>query len=173
MPFDVQPNLHKALKYLRRPLAGSFWVDAVCINQQNNEERTQQVRVMSETYGNAHMVAAWIGPCDDVIRPLLQSPIESLPLVPRATRDGKLMVKACEALATRRYWTRIWIQQEVLLQMNVTLFCGDYQQALYPLIEWLHHSRYISVSSLDSFGRLSRFRSMVRRPTLLEISTLR
>jgi hypothetical protein len=164
-------------------LTGYFWIDAVCINQQDILERTSQVRAMSETYGNASMVAAWIGPCDDVIRPLFRAPIETIPVFSGRTTASDPMLKACEALASRRYWSRIWIQQEMLLQMNVTLFCGEYQQPLYPLITWCRRSKFqITVWShgrssyqigfnWDSFGRLIRFREMHRRPTLLEIVT--
>jgi hypothetical protein len=170
-PFDIQPNLHKALRYLRRSLTGNFWVDAVCINQQNDTERTQQVRAMSETYGNASMVAAWIGPCDDVIRPLFQVTIQANMKLHERRPERNDILKACEALATRRYWTRIWIQQEMLLQTKVTLFCGDYHQPLYPLIDWFRGSRYGRNNSNDFFSRLSMFRDMLRRPTLLEIVT--
>jgi hypothetical protein len=180
IPFDVQPNLHKALRYLRRALTGYFWIDAVCINQQDIPERTSQVRAMSETYGNATMVAAWIGPCDDVIRPLFRAPIESIPVFSGRTTASDPMLKACEALSTRRYWTRIWIQQEMLLQTNVMLFCGEYQQPLYPMIAWFqrsdyqvtrwsHGSSYQVSTSWRFFGRLSSFRKMVRQPTLLEV----
>lgn len=181
IPFDVQPNLHKAVRYLRRALTGYFWIDAVCINQQDMAERTSQVRAMSETYGNASMVAAWIGPCDDVIRPLFQTPIKSIPVPSGPTTASDPMLKACDALMTRRSWTRIWIQQEMLLQTNVMLFCGEYQQPLYPLITWYERSKFrVTVYSRgggqyqvgtnwDFFGSLSRFRKMVRQPTLLEI----
>jgi len=124
---------------------------------------------MSETYGNASMVAAWIGPCDEIIRPLFLAPIESMPVFSgRATRSDP-MLKACEALAMRRYWTRIWIQQEMLLQTNVMLFCGEYQQPLYPLITWFQRSDYQVTTGGDFFGRLGRFRKMIRSPTLLEV----
>ena len=180
IPFDVQPNLHKALRYLKRALTGYFWIDAVCINQQDMAERTSQVRAMSETYGNASMVAAWIGPCDDVIRPLFRTPIDMIPICSGPTTASDPLLKACEALMTRRYWTRIWIQQEMLLQTNVMLFCGEYQQPLYPLIAWYERSKFrVTVWSRGGqyqvgtnwgfFGSLSRFRKMVRQPTLLEV----
>lgn len=126
---------------------------------------------MSETYGNATMVAAWIGPCDDVIRPLFVTPIptDSNPSG-RGTRDPTMM-KAFNALSERRYWTRIWIQQEMLLQPNVIMFCGEYQQPLFPLLQWLQFSEYNSMIHHDFIYRMCRFRDMVRRPTLLEIVT--
>ena len=59
----------------------------------------------------------------------------------------------------------------MLLQTNVTLFCGNYQQPLYPLITWFRASNYHPNAGGNFFGRLSRFRGMIRRPTLLEVVT--
>jgi Heterokaryon incompatibility protein (HET) len=40
-------------------------VDALCIDQQNRDERTQQVRLMTNIYSAAESVAVWLGPEDD------------------------------------------------------------------------------------------------------------
>jgi len=42
-----------------------FWIDAVCINQSNQEEKSCQVGVMGEIYRQAHNVIVWLGPSDD------------------------------------------------------------------------------------------------------------
>lgn len=169
-PFDVQPNLHKALVYLQHALTDNFWIDAVCINQQDVAERTEQVRVMSETYGNASMVASWIGPCDAIIRPLFQFSVEQS-LASDASLDGVEMYKAFQALVDRRYWSRMWIQQEVMLQSKVTLFCGKHQQPLYPLIKCLWRSTFFWECNAGSLTRLSHFRGFTRKPTLLKLIT--
>jgi hypothetical protein len=38
-----------------------LWVDAVCINQSDSAERTQQVLLMREIYTKANRVYAWLG----------------------------------------------------------------------------------------------------------------
>jgi len=46
---SVTRNLHAALNRLRHPdEPRRLWVDAICINQADNEERGQQVALMSE-----------------------------------------------------------------------------------------------------------------------------
>ena len=47
----ITKNLGLALKYLWNQRDGVLvWVDAVCINQENNTERSEQVRIMGEIY---------------------------------------------------------------------------------------------------------------------------
>lgn len=41
-----------------------FWADAICINQQDIKERTQQVQLMGQIYGSAETVYSWLGPRD-------------------------------------------------------------------------------------------------------------
>jgi hypothetical protein len=42
-----------------------FWIDAVCINQADDLEKSYQVAMMHQIYKNAVSVTAWLGPEDD------------------------------------------------------------------------------------------------------------
>ena len=63
--FDVTANLHKALNrfrtYDQEPVL--YWIDALCINQSDPEERSQQVLIMKEIYASASRVDVWLD-CD-------------------------------------------------------------------------------------------------------------
>jgi hypothetical protein len=49
--FSITANLAKGLKYLRNSTAARLlWIDAICINQQDLEERGRQVRLMAKIY---------------------------------------------------------------------------------------------------------------------------
>lgn len=55
-------NCEAALKRLRQPNQDQIlWVDAVCINQADVEERSLQVRLMRQIYTQASWVALWVG----------------------------------------------------------------------------------------------------------------
>jgi hypothetical protein len=41
------------------------WYDALCINQNDIQERTAQVQLMGEIFKNANPVVAWLGPEGD------------------------------------------------------------------------------------------------------------
>ncbi|KAF3004605.1 hypothetical protein E8E14_007502 [Neopestalotiopsis sp. 37M] len=59
----VTRNLYIALKHLRyEDKARVLWIDALCINQANNEEKSAQVAMMADIYQYAHRVIAWLGP---------------------------------------------------------------------------------------------------------------
>jgi hypothetical protein len=41
-----------------------FWVDAICINQTDNKEKSHQVALMAKIYQRARHVFVWLGPAD-------------------------------------------------------------------------------------------------------------
>lgn len=63
--FQVGGNLHAALRHLRlQDQSRRLWVDAVCINQVDVQERQAQVSIMGGIYRSASSVVAWIGEHD-------------------------------------------------------------------------------------------------------------
>jgi Heterokaryon incompatibility protein (HET) len=68
------PNLYSALHQLRRRWTARFlWADAICINQQDPEERTEQVRMMGEIYSKVWRVLIWLGEDDELSSKSFQS----------------------------------------------------------------------------------------------------
>jgi hypothetical protein len=59
---SVTANLAEALEYLyNRDGPRKLWVDAICINQEDIPERSQQVGNMTEIYARARNAVVWIG----------------------------------------------------------------------------------------------------------------
>ena len=59
----VTENLDFALRHIEYAnLSPAIWIDAICINQANNVERTEQVRLMKSIYSSAIGVVVWLGP---------------------------------------------------------------------------------------------------------------
>ena len=59
---SITSNLHSALVHLRLPNQERvLWVDALCINQVDLDERTHQVSRMGSIYGQASRVVVWLG----------------------------------------------------------------------------------------------------------------
>ncbi|KIW71604.1 hypothetical protein PV04_03747 [Phialophora macrospora] len=60
--FEATENLFAALTRLRNEAnMRTLWVDAIAINQSSVDERTQQVRLMTDIYGKADQVLVWLG----------------------------------------------------------------------------------------------------------------
>lgn len=58
----VTPNLKSALTKIRlKDEVRTLWVDAVCINQEDVPERSQQVATMGSIFGDASPVIMWLG----------------------------------------------------------------------------------------------------------------
>ncbi|KAL9601236.1 MAG: hypothetical protein Q9219_002641 [cf. Caloplaca sp. 3 TL-2023] len=62
-PLRVTQNLNQALlQYRKKGWSQLLWVDAICINQSDLEEKTAQVKRMKKIYQGAALVVIWLGP---------------------------------------------------------------------------------------------------------------
>jgi hypothetical protein len=60
--FLVTTSLHAALRQMRGKAETIIvWVDAICIDQSNVDERSSQVGMMGAIYSSALLVYAWLG----------------------------------------------------------------------------------------------------------------
>ena len=63
-PFMISTNLHDALRTFRDRKHQVIWVDAVCINQSNFDERNRQVLLMQRIYALSTFVLVYLGDID-------------------------------------------------------------------------------------------------------------
>jgi Heterokaryon incompatibility protein (HET) len=142
---QVTRNLWQALHRLRLPdTPRTFWIDAICINQGDIEERTSQVLLMDTIYWEAYIVVAWLGeatqdspaafelmrriyaiadttPQSDLAKPLPESDLEANGLPNKYSSDWK----ALDAIFWRPWFTRIWIVQEITVAKRAAVLCGE------------------------------------------------
>lgn len=65
---EISYNLEAALQKIRGHLeARVIWVDAICIDQANNEEKSAQVKVMAKIYEQAVRTLTWLGEHDQYV----------------------------------------------------------------------------------------------------------
>lgn len=65
-PFLVIANLAIALQYLQKETEiVEFWIDAICINQQDTDEKSMQVQQIKEIYKKAKKIIVWLEPESD------------------------------------------------------------------------------------------------------------
>ena len=151
----VTVNLEAALRQLRdshRIKQGlKLWVDAICIDQSNLEERGQQVGRMRDIYASAWHVVIWLGvDANDsslamtAIRYIsarmgTEGPLSELYRTSKAidarpffiiwstykSSIRKEVYRALYHLLVRPYWRRLWILQEVALgEQDSPVLCG-------------------------------------------------
>lgn len=60
---SVTRNLAIALRALRHPASPKvLWADAICINQEDKKEKSNQIPLMRDIYATAKSVLIWLGP---------------------------------------------------------------------------------------------------------------
>ena len=134
--FGVRSNLFAALKQLRlldelRPL----WIDAICIDQGNHEEKNAQVPKMPQIYNGAQNVCIWLGDEDEdqgsrlafnYIRRAL-----NLDDFDRLVADSRIPEEwqALASVMTKSWFSRRWVIQEIALAKRATIYCGTNQIA--------------------------------------------
>ncbi|KAF2273331.1 HET-domain-containing protein [Westerdykella ornata] len=58
----IGQNLGSALYHLRQPRPLMLWIDAICIDQENESEKTDQVKLMFQIYKGSIETIVWLGP---------------------------------------------------------------------------------------------------------------
>jgi heterokaryon incompatibility protein (HET) len=62
----ITPNLQDALSDLQLDTEPrQLWVNAICIDQENDTERSEQVSIMRQIYKNAKKTIAYVGKEDE------------------------------------------------------------------------------------------------------------
>lgn len=139
------PNCWSALWHLckiNRPSALTIWVDSICIDQNNDEEKKQQISRMSAIYRSAHTTYFWLGEATkDTNKSMDFLSRNRIATNTRGVGNTLLIViKVFNYLSTfRRYphrsglqeifgrqWIkRLWTLQECLLSSNGFIVCGE------------------------------------------------
>ena len=128
-----------------------FWIDAICINQSDHDEKNHQVRLMWEIYSRADVVVAWLGKQNETIK-------HGLDLIKQITavvekRSGGPEVRLGEnrnrqnfritelenlglsitspewdylfSVLTLQWFSRVWVIQELVAAKKCHFLCGD------------------------------------------------
>lgn len=116
-----------------------IWIDAICINQQANAEKADQIRLMGDIYKKARKVVVWLGPARDdsdtamdwiqpltTVLPLIPQPLEVEKHAENGLPGGLHPLWAALGWLYRRKWSgRLWTFQEVVLAADVLMVCGE------------------------------------------------
>jgi hypothetical protein len=143
--FDITVNLECALRHLRRLDAKRpLWVDAICINQQDDREKEIQVRAMAAIFKRSTKVLIWLGPeLDPSIRGGEPSPMpisQVFEVISNVADEksithlvGEMPWQAWHRwtpslldLFKRAWFSRLWVVQETAMTPNPTLICGEW-----------------------------------------------
>ncbi|EON65769.1 hypothetical protein W97_05008 [Coniosporium apollinis CBS 100218] len=130
---DVRPNLFTALHHLRDAIPGEYlWVDALCINQMDKDERSSQIKIMGDIYRGAEKTLVWLGEegdgshlAMDLLSSVTSAGLQDLFENPSRNASLEQSWVALQILFRRPYWSRVWVLQEILLSHPTKIFCGN------------------------------------------------
>jgi Heterokaryon incompatibility protein (HET) len=125
MLFPVTSNLYSALTHLRdEQIQQTLWVDAICINQNDSEEKGHQVGQMIRVYEQADQVIAWLGESENdsdlAINYITSEAKDKYQAVYGHQRIEDALIK----FWCRPYWTRVWVVQELAMARQAVFRCG-------------------------------------------------
>ncbi|KAK4634775.1 hypothetical protein CLAFUW4_02015 [Fulvia fulva] len=128
-----------------------FWIDALCINQDDVSERNHQVQNMGQIYSSALVVYAWLGPrteATELVCYVLQLfAIEKRPSFRQSQFDlsrkqlgtaGDLetIAHSLMSLMATEYFYRVWIIPETARAERLMIICGEARWDLSTLYEF-------------------------------------
>ncbi|KAI1735462.1 HET-domain-containing protein [Xylaria scruposa] len=155
----------------------SWWIDAICMDQDNKEEKNAQVAMMDQIYQKAEGVLVWLGKEDEhtgVAIKVLESLARVSPTLaktPRTLRSFNMdsfrildsLHGVCKdigmqdvrlqdlvhyaAFLERKWFTRMWVVQESFFSAATTVFCGKCE------IKWAmiqDSSRVLAQTGMDT-----------------------
>lgn len=127
----ITPSLNETLQHLSPQCAeGHFWVDQICINQTDWDERSRQVRIMGKIYSKAKRVLVWLDKEENDANELCSTE-------PTEERHWA----AVRNVLGLPWFHRGWVVQEAVLPPNVIFFLGTRSFDVDRLWEFVEEAR--------------------------------
>ncbi|KAL8670141.1 MAG: hypothetical protein Q9168_005306 [Polycauliona sp. 1 TL-2023] len=127
----ITRNLEAALQQFRLPTESiTLWIDAICINQADHEEKNLQVALMRDIYVSARQTWVWLGASStdsDHAMDTVQAFHTLPPTLAELQQVNPETWNGIGKLMRRSWWTRVWVIQEVLSSTHVSIWCGTKQ----------------------------------------------
>ncbi|ETN40100.1 uncharacterized protein HMPREF1541_04375 [Cyphellophora europaea CBS 101466] len=172
----VKDNLYSFLEFARLNRAGQWlWIDALCINQDDHQEKSRQIAIMQRIYSRPRRILAFI---PDIghhsshnmapsglsrmawkFMQKISNGRWSTVSAPYAfdsrlvdSSSWKRILAGTLQIARSTYWTRLWIVQEIVLARDVDITNGRHVaswDSFQKLLRIVEDRSYISASAAD------------------------
>lgn len=134
MNYEIGQNCHEAFQQ-SAPHASIIWIDSICINQKDPEEKAIQVRIMGSIFQNAYETFACVGPHADDSEFLLQvfNEIDGAPSInamPESPIVGSSPHGDLRRIRTRQYFDEVMVSMTEDLDRNPIITQNDERFAL-------------------------------------------
>ena len=149
----------------------TLWIDQICINQEDPEERSTQVQLKRKIHKSAADVLIWLG--DEANKSKFA--IELIARLRTVGTDVSTWTakewRALETLLSRPWFGRMWILQELGVASSATALCGSQSVPWRDVSNMINHltstDSWLAVfgssgysSSVLAYGRLAGLQSI-------------
>ena len=142
--YYITMSLARCLMSLRHKSGKrALWVDAICVDQKSDEERSQQVAFMQHTFSEARCVQVWLGynstrSARSVASINNFAAQKSETIAAKTTQERYEELDDLHALLTEpEYWDRLWIRQELALARSIEIVYGDISMPMKDFQQYL------------------------------------
>lgn len=178
-----------------------LWADAVCINQSDKTDKSQQVPLMKEIYSQAKQVLSWLGPANESVNAAFGSLGLLYKEVDTSNNDLQWIKKHQDLFAEPEhlrnlgpwqliadlmegdYWHRVWIFQELFLGKDTILISGKdsfpfaHMMCIYkdlsPLFKGQERPDFFGEHTWSYFRRCMSLLTIVLQPVLVAQNLVR
>ncbi|PMD30241.1 hypothetical protein L207DRAFT_520360 [Hyaloscypha variabilis F] len=184
---QITKAVESALRHLRDKIPtwdswNDLWIDGLCINQNDLQERSKQVLIMDSIYRQACCTIVWLGE-------EAEDSAYAMSMIKRLGADSELdgskpetwlqisdlfeerFWTSIDCLFGRRFWDRLWVLQETTVATGIIIMCGndevdwvDLDRAFHfwDYIEWHEPWKHfpdhmISMLTHNKYGKFSTF----------------
>lgn len=118
--FLVTSNLFAALSAMvqHHDTSTRFWVDSICINQQDPIEKSMEANQIWRIFSYASKVMSWIGSSDENTGKFFDA-------LDQGSSDGQELVAS--SILNREYFRRAWVRAEILSSRAPEILCGQHK----------------------------------------------
>ncbi|KAM7211111.1 Heterokaryon incompatibility protein (HET) domain containing protein [Rhypophila decipiens] len=127
--FSISRKLEEALQAVRDlNSARTIWIDAICINQSDDFEKSHQVPMMDRIYGLADKVYVWLGPKSqthdaEIAFAILRKIRKDMDYKKTIEGSDVEHLRALSHMMRRDWFSRRWVIQEIALAKKAVVFC--------------------------------------------------
>jgi len=170
-PLLITPAAFKMLQYLylhqceTKTRRRKIWIDAICINQDDKEEKVSQIPLMRGVYSFSTSVIIWMGPPTDEtdvffaefqdVRKKSEEWVAQFVLCPHPELletglpcDEFGFSAGLSQLLRNEWFKRLWTYQESILPPKATLLCGtswaDFDEFLNLIDDGISRTLYLT-----------------------------
>ncbi|KAK3334834.1 heterokaryon incompatibility protein-domain-containing protein, partial [Neurospora tetraspora] len=173
----VGENLYAALLHLRdHCIERTIWIDAICINQGDNEEKGHQVQSMAKIYAKASRVIVWLGEeaagSDQALEEIRIAAELSTGRLDTELSTGRLDTELSTrpldnkagilTLLQRPWFRRIWVLQEVAAARHILIKCGSTEVDGFAFCSGLNVLNLFNELSADLRARILSVTYLIR-----------